>query len=119
MPYDNSYQIGSGQIRRSNSEKGAPYWGKLRITPEQLNALVAWADQNEMQQSSYGNGQEAYYELSIAAWVKEGRDGEKFHSFVVEQPYKSNRISAHEIGAGQPVNNRLAAASAADNDIPF
>ncbi len=93
------YRLGNGTIRRSKSEKGAPYWGRLRITPQQLATLIAWSDQNTPQ--SYHD--EIYWELDIAAWLRDGQEGEKFFSLVIEEPYKSQKV---EVGSVPMVPGR-------------
>jgi hypothetical protein len=108
MPSNRDYEVGYGQLRRSNSDKGPEYWGRVRMTREQLTALVAWANANGMT-DGYGD-QPPAWELELAAWVKDGPSG-KFFSLSLSQPYKSTRIAA---GQSAP-----SVAAAADPDLPF
>lgn len=95
------YRLGNGTIRRSKTGKGSPYWGRLRINPHQLAALVAWTAQNTA--ASYHD--ELYWELDIACWLRDGQEGDRFFSFAVEMPFKSTRVevgSVPPLGPGRP-----------------
>lgn len=92
------FRIANGTIRRSTTGKGAPYWGRLRMSPAQLATLLAWSDQN----TPGGYHDEVYWELEIGCWVKDGQEGEKYFSFVIEQPYKSQRVAVGTVPLSSP-----------------
>jgi hypothetical protein len=121
MAISSEFRVANGTIRRSKTDKGAPYWGRLRISPAQLAALLAWSDQN----TPTGYHDEPFWELEIGCWVRDGQEGEKYFSFVVEQPYKSQRVGVGEVPLAPQAAVRPAAAKAAPADgvdvdrVPF
>lgn len=139
MSNNRAHSLGSGVIRKSKTEKGAPYWGNIRLTQEDVIALLAWAAHNEPQANNYGD---PYYEIGLAAWVRDDREGGKYFSLALEQPYKSRRVDRPDPGSvrvlwgdlhktfaaatatpvAAPAQERAAAlwgAPAANDDIPF
>lgn len=68
-------KVGSGTINKSKHDKGAPYYGKCKVTIE---------------------GRE--HELEIGAWVKDGNNGSKFFSlqFSVKDDAPQSRPAAKQ-----------------------
>jgi hypothetical protein len=120
--------VAQGTLGRSKSEKGAPYYGRIRLTQAQAGALVEWMRANPPQPGD--RNPEPVWELDVAAWVRDGHDGQKFFSMQLEQPYRSQRVDAGPdkwqaiagwfgSAAAAVAPAAPAAAAAYQDDLPF